>query len=136
MRRSGETGQITVVTLGFLLVLGLLTVVVVNTSAAFLQRRDLLNLADRAALAAADAIAHERIYREGVDADVALDPAQARRIAASVLPSGTGVELRIEGDIVHVWLERGFTVPIRPPGWNGGTTLTAESAAQLRLAAP
>ena len=51
MCRPDERGSITVMSLGFLLLIGALTVVVVNASAAFLQRQELNNLADGAALA-------------------------------------------------------------------------------------
>ena len=51
MTARDERGSITVMSIGFLLLLGTLTVVVVNASAAFLQRQELNNLADGAALA-------------------------------------------------------------------------------------
>ncbi len=63
MRR--EDGQITVMTIGFFVFLGLLAVVVVNSSAAFLQRQQLDNVADGAALAAADGLSRADFYRRG-----------------------------------------------------------------------
>ncbi|MCW2831083.1 MAG: hypothetical protein JWP31_1775, partial [Aeromicrobium sp.] len=72
-----EDGQITVMTIGFLIFVGLLAVVVINSSAAFLQRRELDNIADGAALAAADGLSREDFYRRG---EVELDDAQARRL--------------------------------------------------------
>ena len=60
-----EGGQITVMTIGFMRFLGLLAVVVVNASAGFLQRQALNNIADGAALAAADGLSQTAFYRTG-----------------------------------------------------------------------
>jgi len=131
-----ERGQITVLTIGFLVVLGLLTALVVDASAMFLQRRELLNLADRAALTAADGLSRERLYREGVSSDVPIDPAEARRLAAAVLPPDTSLQLRADASGVSVRLEREVDLPLTPPGWASEATIVAESAAALRLAEP
>ncbi|MET1039018.1 MAG: pilus assembly protein TadG-related protein, partial [Aeromicrobium sp.] len=78
VRRSpGEQGQVTVMTIGFLLFIGLLAVVVINSSAAFLERQRLDNIADGAALAAADGLSRETFYGEG---EVTLDDRQARQL--------------------------------------------------------
>src|SRR5688572_2766781 len=61
---GSERGSITVMSIGFLLLLGTLTVVVVNASAAFLQRQELNNLADGAALAAADGLDAAAFYEQ------------------------------------------------------------------------
>ncbi len=79
-----EAGSIAVMTIGFLLFLGLLAVVVVNASAAFLQRQRLDNLADGAARSAADGLNHEVFYREG---KVELDGSQARRLVGGYVGS-------------------------------------------------
>lgn len=49
-----DRGNITIMSVGFFTILGLLGVVVINASAAFLERQELAGLADRAALHAAD----------------------------------------------------------------------------------
>ncbi|WP_293786184.1 pilus assembly protein TadG-related protein [uncultured Aeromicrobium sp.] len=132
MKRGREHGQITVLTVGFLLILGLVTVLVVNASASFLERRELLSIADRAALTAADGLARDRLYRQGVDHDVPIDTAEAQRLAAAVVPTDTALHVRVDGGAVHVRLERFHALPITPPGWRDGARIVAESTAQLR----
>lgn len=126
-----EAGTITVMTIGFLLFLGLLTVVVVNSSAAFLQRQRLDNLADGAARSAADGLSRDVFYREGT---VTLDGSQARRLV-SEYAGGPGVRIawvRTEGDRVQVRLERTIGLAIAPPGWQSRTTIVSEATAELR----
>ena len=60
-----EQGSITVLTVGFLVFLSLLTVVVVNASAAFLAQQRLSAVADGAALAASAGLAEDVFYRSG-----------------------------------------------------------------------
>lgn len=132
-----ERGQITVMTIGFFVLLGLLAVVVINSSAAFLQRQELANLADGAALAAADGLSEAAFYRDGADEVVELDPAEARRlVTAYVSASGGGVggvTVTADGDEVRVRLERTITLAIAPPGWDSQTTIVSEATSQLRL---
>lgn len=130
MRR--EEGQITVMTIGFLVFIGLLAAVVINASAAFLERQELDNLADGAALAAADGLSRETFYRQG---EVTLDDAQARRLVGRYV-TGDGVRIvRVTTDEeeVSVRLERSIELAIRPPGFTSRTTIVAEATAQLRL---
>ncbi|MGZ4466388.1 MAG: pilus assembly protein TadG-related protein [Nocardioides sp.] len=54
MRRRDERGQVTVLIIGFALVLAMAVVLVVDASAAYLQRQGLDTLADGAALRGAD----------------------------------------------------------------------------------
>ena len=56
MRRRDEAGQTTIMIVGFAVVLMMTIVVVVDASAAYLQRQGLDNVADGAALAGADAM--------------------------------------------------------------------------------
>jgi Flp pilus assembly protein TadG len=130
MRR--EDGQITVMTVGFLLFLGLLAVVVINSSGAFLQQRELDNLADGAALAAADGLSREAFYREG---DVELDDRRARRLVSDYLSGQDVSDVRVstDGNEVHVRMERSVELAFAPPGWSSRTTIVAEATSQLRL---
>lgn len=131
--RRDERGQITVMTVGFLVVLGLLVVVVVNASGAYLERQRLASVADGAALAAADGLRVEAFYETGA---VELDHAAARRMAAEyVAATGARVgvlDVSFDGDIVTVRLERAISFAIAPPGWSAGTTVVAEASAELR----
>lgn len=134
MTRSGEEkGQITVITVGFLVVLGLLVVVVVNSSAAFLERQRLNALADGAALAAADGLQSDAFYGAGV---VLLDPAAARRMAADhVGREGGDVDLLEvtfpDDETVRIRVERVVDLTLVPPGWTRTTRVTAEATASL-----
>lgn len=128
-----ERGSVTVMTVGFLFVLGLLTVVVVNSSSAFLERQRLMNLADGAALAAADGLDEEGFY---ADRRVVLDPAEARRLVVAYLADQPmdAVDVVADGDTVTVRLERDLHLALTPPGWLPSTAITADATAQLRRA--
>lgn len=135
MNREG--GQITVMTIGFFVFLGLLAVVVVNASAAFLQRQELDNLADGAALSAADGLSRDDFYRRGADDRLEIDEGEARRlVSAYVAASGervSAVQISAAGDEVHVRMERAVDMAITPPGWTSRSTIVAEATSQLRL---
>ncbi|WP_456698290.1 pilus assembly protein TadG-related protein [Aeromicrobium sp. P5_D10] len=126
-----EDGQITVMTVGFLLFIGLLAVVVINSSAAFLERRRLDNIADGAAIAAADGLNRDTFYRRG---EVTLDQGQARRLVREYLsaPEIRIVRVTTNDDEVMVRLERRIELAIKPPGWSGSSRIVAEATAQLR----
>jgi Flp pilus assembly protein TadG len=128
---SREHGTITVMTVGFLLFLGLLSVVVVNSSAAFLQRQQLDNTADGAARAAADGLSTDAFYRTG---DITLDGSQARRLVGDYVsaPDVRVAQVRADGDRVVVRLERTVSLAFAPPGWDPRTTIVAEATAELR----
>lgn len=125
-----EDGQITVMTVGFLLFIGLLAVVVINSSAAFLERSRLDNIADGAAIAAADGLSRDTFYRRG---EVTLDRGQARRLVREyvTVPGIRVVRVTTSDDEVTVRLERRIKLAIRPPGWRSRTTVTAEATARL-----
>ena len=131
-----ERGQVTLMTIGFFAVVGLLAVVVVNASDAFLQRQRLNGLADGAAVAAADALDVDAFYSAGV---TAIDPAAARARVAEHVAGTPGVrvaEVRLDGDTVTVRLERDIDLPLAPPGLASATTIVAEASGQLRRAEP
>ena len=136
-RVRSEKGQITVMIVGFFLVIGLLAVVVINSSAAFLQRQELNNAADGAALAAVDGLRQETTYREGIGETAPLDPQRARQLVGSYLSSATnGVNswtVSIDDNIVRVHLDRSIDLPLAPPGWFGTSRVTADAAALLRI---
>ena len=132
-----EQGQITVMVVGFFIVIGLLAVVVINASAAFLQRQELNNAADGAALAAADGLRQETVYREGIGENAPLDPQRARQLVGSYLSSATsGVNswtVSIVDNTVRVHLDRSIDLPLAPPGWFATSRVTADAAALLRI---
>lgn len=125
-----EKGTVTVMTIGFLVLLGLLTVVVVDASDAFLERQRLHNLADGAALAAADALDEAGYY---ADHRIRLDAGDARRLVGDYL-SGEAVRVVTvvaDADTVSVRLERDLDLAITPPGWQRSATISADASAML-----
>lgn len=135
-RVASESGQITLMTIGFFAVVGLLAVVVVNASDAFLERQRLNGLADGAVVAASDALDLDAFYSAGV---TVIDPdAASARVAEHVAgsPDVRVVEVRLEGDTVTVRLERDISLPLAPPGLASATTIVAEASGQLRRTEP
>ena len=130
MRRRDD-GQITVMTIGFFLAIALLGVVVVNASQAFLERRELDNLADGAALAAADGLDEEVFYRSG---EVSADTRTARdRVARYLAGSGAQITaIRTTDGSITVVLRRTIDLALAPPGFPAQTTITTEATSQLR----
>lgn len=126
-----ERGNVSVTSIGFLVVIGLMTVLVVNASAAFLAKQELNNLADGAALTAADGLDEAGFY---AGTDVRLDPAQARRLVTGYLQGRPArvVEVVVDADTVRVALERDLSLRLVPPGWFDSTRVTAEATSQLR----
>lgn len=126
-----ERGTITVMTIGFLLVLGLVTVVVVDATAAFLHRLNLNNLADGAALAAVDGIDERQFYE---DRRVVLSQSDVESIVHRYL-AGEPVSvaaITIRRDRVRVRLEQKVKLPIAPPSWIRDSVVVAEANAQIR----
>lgn len=133
-RRRIEGGNVTVLTIGFLVVLGMLVVVVVNASAAFLERRELMNLADRVALHAADGLDREAVYSGGIGDQAVLDAADAEELTAGIAPVDVRVAMRTSDDRVDVVLTRRIRLPLVPPGFPNGATIRAEATGRLVLA--
>jgi Flp pilus assembly protein TadG len=130
-QRRTEAGTVTVMSIGFLILLGLLTVVVVNASAAFLQRQELNNLADGAALRATDGLDEAAFYERRL---VVLDRSVVQSLVEQHI-AGQGVRLttlEIEADRVHLRLERPMDLPLVPPGWRSRTVVVADADAWLR----
>ena len=90
---SDERGQVTVLIAGFALLIAMLIAVVVDASAAYIQRQGLNTLADGAALHGADlAATGEEVYTRGVTEDrLELTPSEAkegvRRYLADTVPT-------------------------------------------------
>lgn len=129
-----ERGNVTVLTVGFLAVLGMLVVVVVNASAAFLERRELMNLADRVALHAADGLDRDAVYSGGIEDEALLDAADARSLVTGVVPADVRMTLRTTDDRVDVELVRTVSLPLVPPGFPNVATIRADASGRLHLA--
>lgn len=139
MRRRGEAGQVAVLVVGFAVVLLLMVGVVVDASAAYLRRQGLDNLADGAALAAADGIQGRQVYEGGLGERARIDPAVARRYVAAYLRStragarypGLRYAVDASADRVVVRIAAPLDLPITPPGWEGSPIVSATAASYV-----
>ena len=138
-----EQGQTTVLIVGFAVVLMMAVAMVVNASAAYLQRQSLDNLADGAALVAADAGAQgDDVYAGGLDDDrLELLAAAARRAVDDYLAS-TGAAKDFPGltrtvvvdpdtRAVRVRIAAPLKLPLTIPGAPGSATIAATGAAAV-----
>lgn len=93
--RTGDRGSTVILGLGLVVLCVLAVAVAVDVGAAHLQRRNLLALADSAALAGAQAIDLDAYYEHGASATTALDPALVPGLVRSHLVSA-GVRQSVE----------------------------------------
>lgn len=147
MRRRDELGQATVFIIGLAVVLLMAIAVVVDASAAFLQRQELDTVADGAALAGADAGSRnlEALYGEGVAAAGRLDQAEAvaraavvdhlRRTGAHAEFPGLTVSVRFDpaDDAVVVTVRAPLDLPLTLPGSPDTTVVGAVGSAVVEI---
>jgi Flp pilus assembly protein TadG len=125
-----------VLIVGFAVVILLMVVVVTDISKAFLVRRDLDATADGAVLAAANGLA--AVYAQpGAGGNAAIAPDQARRLTADYLDdvaAGNRFDnldwsVDVEGTTVTVRLTSTADLPFQPPGFPGTADVASEAAA-------
>ena len=115
--RRGEEGQVTLLIIGFASLCVMAIAMLLDASAAFLQRQDLDNLADGAALHGAD-LGSSGVYDEGIPADRLLQQEQAVRSSVRSYLRDTGAEGRFPGIEVVVGIDqatRSVTVTLQAP---------------------
>ena len=96
--RDEERGQATVLIIGFAVVLAMAVAMVVDASAAYLQRQGLDTLADGAALRGADLGATgEEVYTGGVPERGSSSPPTPVRAGGARLPAPSGAYARYPG---------------------------------------
>ena len=135
--RDAEGGQVTVMIIGFFLVVGLLTVVVVDASTAYLRNQSLNSLADGAALAAVDGIEGEQVYRGDLDDRAEIDPRLADQYVEQYLSDidasedypGLVWSVDLVGERAVVEVSAPLSLPFSPPGWDDSTIVTGEASA-------
>lgn len=136
--RPGEAGSIAPLLVGLALVVAVLVGVVVDASAAYLQRQGLDAVADAAALAATDGLQGAEVYTRGLDERAGIDPEAARAFVADYLVHA-GVRERFPGLVwsvqaggrtVVVHVAAPLRLPLRVPGV-AGTTVVRGSAASV-----
>jgi hypothetical protein len=120
-------------------VLMLLVGVTVDASAAYLRRQGLDNLADGAALAAADGVQGRQVYAGGLGERALIDPLVAREHVATYLlevdaaRTYPGLRYAVDAgaDRVVVTISAPLDLPITPPGWQGRPMVSATAAAYV-----
>jgi Putative Flp pilus-assembly TadE/G-like len=75
--RRGDSGQLTIMIIGFAVIVMMLVTLIANTSKAFLWRRSLSSWADAAALAATQTAGERAIFDTGLAGNLAVDEAAA-----------------------------------------------------------
>ena len=136
-----DRGTVTVLVVGFVVVLGLLTAVVVDASAAYLRRQGLDGLADGAALAAADGAQGAGVYQNGLGEQAPIDPAVARAAVddyvrstgATVAYPGLSWRVTATGTTVTVRLSAPLDLPLDPAGWVGASTVVGTGSAVVQV---
>lgn len=113
---EGERGSVLLLGIGFVAVCLLSVVVTVDASAAFVQRRELMAVADAAALAGAQAIDFDEYYRSGATIGTRLDPPRVaqvarRQVAVAQDPQITFDGVTTDGITVRVRLSRPLELP-------------------------
>ena len=139
MTRRDERGQATVLIVGFAGVLAMVIALVVDSTAAYLQRQGLDTLADGAALHGADLGATGvDVYQGGVPDDtLALTPGRARAAVDAYLRDsgayasfpGLTYTVRVDGDRVEVGLHAPLDLPLSIPGSPERTVVGATGSA-------
>ena len=138
-----ERGQVTLLIIGFASILVMAIVLVVDASAAYLQRQDLDSLADGAALHGAD-LGSVGIYEQGLGEDRLLQ--QQAAVTASVRDylaragagrrfPGIDVGVRVDpaDRSVTVRLQAPLDLPLRIPGSPRTATIGASSTAAVTV---
>jgi uncharacterized membrane protein len=131
---SGDRGSVLLLGVGLTVVCLLAFVALVDASAAFLQRRQLLAVADAAALAGAQAIDLPSYYESGASAatrlDVGIVPRRVRAQVGAADVAGLTIDaIQSDGDAVLVRLSRPLELPFLPGVF--GDRIRVESRAQL-----
>lgn len=144
MRGRAEAGQTSTFIVGLAVVLAGLVAVVVDASAAYLQRQGLANLADSAALFAAEGGAEgDRVYTDGlaVGEPLGLDDASADAAATSYLRGsgawdsypGLRADVRVADGRVVVRLRAPLDLPLGVPGIGDTASVGATGSAVVRV---
>jgi Flp pilus assembly protein TadG len=146
MRRD-EAGQITLLIVGFAVVLLMAIAAVIDVTAAYLQRQALITVADGAALAGADAgSANEQsLYGQGIgDAERLEQQRTAARTAVADFLRSTGaygehpgltfgVRVDATQNSVVVTVRAPLDLPLTVPGSRGRTSISASGSATVVL---
>lgn len=138
---SSESGTVMVLIVGFAVVLILLVGVVIDASAAYLQRQSLDNLADGAALTGANEVRGAAIFSGGLDGAEAGDRVPlAKELATAAVHAylrdtgaftdhpGLRVAVRVRQDALEVTLRAPLDLPITVAGLTDGEVGSSATA--------
>jgi uncharacterized membrane protein len=140
----GDDGTVLLLIIGLATIAALLVAVVTDVSALYLERRELIAAVDGAALAGAQAVDEESIYRDGLppsgpvplDADAAEQAARDYLADAGVLSSKTDVTVTASTTTVTVALTSRFDLPVASTvtaGSSGTTPVFASATARTAV---
>jgi uncharacterized membrane protein len=141
MRRSHDDGQITLMIIGFVMIVVLLVGVIANASKAFVYRRSLASWADGAAVAAAQNVAEEVVYAGPALEDLPISADGARgAVAGYVVRHGLAERFEefdssvvVDPTAATVTVAFRARMPFALAGEVGGITITAEATATAPL---
>ena len=150
-RRGRDDGQITLMIIGFVMIIVLAVGVVANASKAFVYRRSLASWADGAAIAAAQSVAEDVVYAGETVEVLPISAADARRVvdeyvtrngladrfddlsvAVGVDPT-SGALIVEDPDAATVTVEFGVRVPLVLSGDAAGIPVSAAATATAPL---
>lgn len=140
-RLRSDDGQITLLVIGFVMIVVLAVGVVANASKAFVYRRSLASWADGAAIAAAQSVAEDALYSGPAVDEVPISGADARRAVDDyVARHGLGRrfdDLRVTVGVGHaagtVTVEFDIWVPLVLSGDAAGIRVSAAATATAPL---
>jgi len=143
VRHRDEQGQVTILIIGMASFCLMAVALLVDASAAYLQRQGLDNLADGDALHGAD-LGSAGVYTEGLPSERLLQEESAVRAAVLGYLSDVGARSRFPGIQVRVAvdpagrsvtvsLEAPLDLPLRIPGSPARTAIGASSTAAVTL---
>jgi len=145
VRRQGESdeGSVLLLIIGLVVLAALLVTVVMDVSALFLDRRDLIAAVDGAALAGAQAVDAEALYTDGLPASgpLVLDEGRARAAVEAYLTENGffdryaefAVQVQTNPTTVQVELQALVQLPVTntvTPGQADGVQVRASAAAR------
>jgi uncharacterized membrane protein len=140
-RRGSEDGQITVLIIGFVMIVVLAVGVVANASKAFVYRRSLASWADGAAIAAAQSVAEEVLYAGPEVDELPIAAAEARRVVGEYVARNglrrrfddLRVEVGVDQAASTVTVEFAVRVPLLLSGDTAGIPVAASASATAPL---
>jgi hypothetical protein len=134
-----ESGQLSVMIIGFALVVVLAIAAITDASAAYLQHSGLDTVADGAALAGAEALNEELVYQQGLGQTPDLDPDLARERVRDYLRQtgayerfpGLSWDPEISDNQVVVQVSAPLDLPLNVPGAQGVALIRSTGSAVL-----